>query len=268
MNLSLNSADKVLLRPALGVGFWDPQTNTLVDAGLEVTARPRHATESPVGAAQNRQGIHIFHRLPGISVEDGNDSVSPGIQRRFTFEVRDLAQRFLPCTFEADCPAAGLFVPGCLQGSPASHQYVALFSAATRSVPHGMAVVRADLRDAATGRPAAWALVSGDIAGVERVRGLADQAGRLALFFAYPEPLIASPPAVMPWRWPLRLRVFYSPVDPSPVLPGLCSVVEQSPAKFLIEGSSPVDVLEVDLEFGRELVVRSGTASHLSVEPA
>jgi hypothetical protein len=267
MNIVMSSADKVLLHPALGVGFWDTLTNTLVDSGLEVTAK-RNNTEAGYTAFQNSHGLHVFHRLPGLSTAGGSDAPPPAIKRRFMFEVRDLESRFLPFTFDADCPVDGLFVPDCLQLSPPLHRYVSLYSAATRNAPAGVAVVRAELLDAVSGQPAAWAMVNGEIAGVEIARGLADQFGRLALYFAYPEPLILSPPAVMPWHWPLRLHVFYSPVVPSPALPGLCNMLGQSPAKFLDEGSSLIDVLEVDLEYGQELVVRTGMQSHLSVVAA
>lgn len=266
-------AEHVDLYAPLGIGFWDPVTGTLVDHGLNVSLRPRHVAEPRLRSSVNARGIHVFHRLPGIPaqslIDDEPGAASPPTLRRFTFEVADDAHRFLPFSFDADCPVSGLFVPACIQFSPPQTAYVPLFSSVTRSAPGGMATVRAELRNANTGAPAAWAVVRVENQGRELGRGLADADGKLVLIFSYPEPAVSSPPAGYPWRWPIRLYAAYAtPVGAVPSHPSLCAVLNQPSARLLVDASPAVELGEQQLEFGRDLIVTSGAVNHILVEPA
>lgn len=272
MTQALQAPDRWVRTAPLGVGFSDLVTGALVTDGLVVTLRPPRVTDRELRAAQNASGIHVFHALPGITgLQSPANSGNAGgtvAARRFRFEVVDENERFQPFSFDADCPAPGLFVPACLQASPPLNRYVPLFSSVTRLAPPGMAVVRIELRDGTTRRPAAWVLLTVELEGRELGRGLSDRDGKAILIFPFPEPAIASPPASMPWRWPLRLHAFYTPVAAAPALPSLCTVLSQAPARLLADTSPPVELSAVELEYGRELVVTSGPESHLLIEPA
>lgn len=268
-----SQAEGLILHAPLGIGFWDPVTDALVDQGLRVRLRPRHATEPKFTSNLSSRGIHVFHNLPGLVAQvlgrDLENSAPAPAPRRFTFEVTDGSNRYLPFSFDADCPASGLFVPECLpHSSPPLTKYVSVFSAVTRAVPSGMATVRAELRNANTGLPAAWALVSAEYRGVEIGQGVADANGKLVLIFSYPEPEAQSPPSGFPWRWPVRLQTAYAALPSATSHPSLCEVLGQPPARLLVEGSPRIELDELQLEFGKELSVTSGSVSHILIEPA
>src|SRR5216684_5469045 len=97
---------------------------------------------------------------------------------------------------------------------------VPLFSAPNRITAGGLARVSADLWDSEAGRPAAWAVLEVWAGGAPAYRGVADQDGRVAVLFAYPEPPLhaASPPpggsrALSHQTWPLTLTVRYAPAS-------------------------------------------------------
>jgi hypothetical protein len=250
-------------RTTLAIGFRDDVTGALVADGLRVALRAPHVAGRTATAVTNPRGIHVFHQLPGTA-----DEADPGVSRPATFDLEDAAGRFMSYSFEAALPTAGLFVPACATSSPPIDAYAPLFSTPARSIPGGMAVVRAELFDATTGAPAVWALVSADLEGRELGRGVTDTAGRVVVIFPYPEPPPTSPPATRPWTWQIQLRASYSPVNPVPRVPSLCSVLSQRPARLRVDGSPAVDLPTRTLEFGRELIVTAGLAGRLVVEPA
>lgn len=263
--------ERVVWEPALGVGFWDGVTATTVTEGLVVTTRPRHATEMPIRAAANPHGIHVLHRLPGLAAAamPFPDDVSSGVvARQFAFDVVDQLARFHPFSFAAECPASGLYLPPCLQASPPEGRYVPVFSAPTRQAPAGMAVVRVELLDSRDRRPAAWAMLAVEHEGRELARSFADLAGRALLIFPYPEPPLASPPAGSAWRWTIGLRAAYSPAADTPAIPALCDLLAQRLARLWLDASPASELSLLELEYGRELVVRSGPSPGLLVEPA
>lgn len=268
-----SQAEGLALHASLGIGFWDPVTDALVDQGMRVRLRPRHVTEPKITSNLSSRGIHVFHNLPGLFAQVLGSDIANGapapVPRRLTFEVSDEGNRYLPFSFDADCPVSGLFVPECLpHSSPSLTKYVSVFSAVTRAVPSGMATVRAELRNANTGLPAAWALVSAEHRGVEIGRGMADANGRLVLIFSYPEPEAQSPPSGFSWSWPVRLQAAYAALPSATSHPSLCEVLGQPPARLLVEGSPRIELDELQLEFGKELSVTSGSVSHILIEPA
>lgn len=256
--------------PALGMGFWDTLNDTLVETGLEVTMQSRHITEKPLQSIVTNRGIHVFHQLPGINPVNAKLQ-SSSVLRNFTFNVRDLENRFLPFSFNADCPSDGLYLPDCIQSLPLGNNYIPMFNASTRNVSTEMAVVRADLRNSVTQQPASWAMVTGEIDGKEVVRGVADKKGKLFLAFSYPEPETQlqemSPPLSTLWRWSLKIRIFYSPVITVPVWPSLCNVMEQVQAQVILDSSTSVNEINVDLQLKQEKILRSENISQLLIEP-
>jgi hypothetical protein len=151
---------------------------------------------------------------------------------------------------------------------------VPLFPTASRPVPAGFAVVRADLRTPIAGAngglgPASWAVLEVQVGALPPVRGLADREGRVAVLLPYPEPTPAparpsSPPypastllVDQEWR-PVRVTVFFEAVTPTPTIPNLRRALEQLPAVATIQdagGTRPLG--DQVLRYGEELIVRS-----------
>jgi len=182
-------------------------------------------------------------------------------------------------------PLRGLLDEDCgLPGSPPDEPLggVPLFSAPSRIAPAGVAAVRADLWDAAADAPAAWAVLEVSASGEPTYRGVADALGRVVVLLPYPEPPWhgSSPPpgsrSLSDQTWDLDVAARYAPALASPPFPDpasaeppdLCAVLTQ-PAGTLLDGDSPGSVLAPQtLEFGRELVLRTGDLPVLHVLPA
>jgi len=269
----------------LGVRFWDRSTGTAVWDGLRLT----HVDSGRL-AVPNRSGVFVVRGLPGMrAAEDGaGDEAyweSPPDLRVRTFELVDTLGRFHDVRFDAEAPARGVFDEDCgLATSPpdAAPPSVPLFSLPSRLVPAGTAAVRAELVDAETGGPAAWAVLEVSAPGVDTARGIADRLGRVLVLLPYPEPPwqgASPPPGSRPLSaqtWPVELAVNYSPADASPPFPGagdreppdLCSVLTQLPASLSTATSPAVPVTTDELVFGRELVLNEGERRILLVTSA
>ncbi len=279
----------------LGLRFWDPVAGAVVGSGLVVTAFLPAQPAQPFNASANRSGVYVFHHLPllqelenGAGDADYWKKLPPRLA--FRIEVMDLEQRFLPMSFTANLPHQGLFVPDCLPvASPLlpTSGLISLFSAPTRTVPAGMAVVRADLHELANGNPVPWAVVEATAAGRAPVHGLSDSQGQVAILFPYPEPQqigTASPPgpgsppagrrSLTDQSWTVKVRVYArhggfltspvsSPLDPAAAaeaIPDLCQVLKQleSPPASAWGSLSPLVPLgDQVLFYGKELLVAS-----------
>jgi hypothetical protein len=144
-------------------------------------------------------------------------------------------------------------------------------------VSAALAVVRAELVDAVTGKPAAWALVSAEYAGAELGRGVADREGRLLLAFPYPEPgrrQRTSPPQSPPetdgglMAWDVRLRARYDAQLAAQAIPDYCALRAQPEARLLEERSPPLELELTRLVLGRDFVYPSAGKPRLFVAPA
>lgn len=277
--------DTVTRTALLGVRFWDRVTGKALADGLELVE-----TGSGIAAAPGPSGVFAIHDLPGLRASSfgaGDDPfwAPPPGRAPFTFRLSDRERRFLPFTFTVDVPTRGLFTEDCgLAGSPpdAVVGAVPLFSAPRRLAPGGTASVRVDLWDVLADAPAAWAVLEASAAGAPVYRGVADELGRVAVFFPYPEPPWhgSSPPpgsrSLSDQTWPLTLTVRYSPATASPPFPDpasgeppdLCAVLTQSAATLLAADSPATPLGPQTLAFGRELVLRTPGRSVLLVLPA
>src|SRR5207237_332264 len=156
--------------------------------GLQVTAWPVNAPplekQARATAVATPSGALAFHALPGLrefersAVDDPWDPRPP--TRKFQVEVVDPLGRFLPCRFSVSAPHKGLDLFADNSSPPLTQNgAVPLFSAPTRPIPAGLAVVRAELHEVATGRrPASWGFVEAVYfsGGVWRIaRGMADR---------------------------------------------------------------------------------------------
>jgi hypothetical protein len=270
-----------------GVHFWDAVSNRTVSDDLSVSACLPDNSSRQFALTPNRSGVYVLHHAPGLETFEraaGDEVFWQNLPppRPFVIEVSDLQRRFLPMAFTVALPIRGIVGWQDANASPrgAMQPGLPLYSAPTRAVPGGMAVVRADLWDVQNDRPAAWAMVETQSEEQPPMRAMADEKGRVAVIFPYPEPLpgslsspLGSPPGGGPkllteQTWSLRLRVFYSPRTPIAGVPALEDVLNQAPATAVDVVSPPVPLLEVRLAFGKELIVKSQSRSELLVIPA
>ena len=308
MNNSLRQFELQTWVAPLGVCFWDDVSGRIISDGLRVIAYPTGQVTSKVQAFTNHSGVYAWRNLPGLSdFEHGTSTEQflahmPIPTRPFTVEVVDGLRRFQPFSFAVDVPCRGLFSWTCVEdASPPEPTitcppdrvqagWVPLFSAPTRAVASGFAVIRALLWDITADLPAAWAVLEAWIADRRVTRGFADERGQVALIFPWPAPIDpafdpsgsmqnlqqtpASPPLSAPTQekralgeqvWPVKLQARYAPVHPAPPIPDLCATLQQAPALLWSDVARASPLPEVMLKFGAELVVRSPDAIPRSV---
>lgn len=278
----------------LGVQFVDDLSGTPIASGLDVWTWPETAPAKRVHVSLAGSATYAAHGLPGLREFEagaGDDAfwqhwLVEEPKRRFVVEARDLEARFLPLQVRVDLPAFGRVRPICPLQLPLNRRdVVPLFSAPTRSVAGTMAVVRAELHDRSARIPAAWAVVDARLNGRTIARGMTDRGGRLALHFAYPEPLAswASPPAVLTspasvpmlplaeQRWPIALAVRYDRsllrrdlaigADGATAIrevPDLCDAFAQAPASLLADVAAPsLELTEITLRYGEATILRT-----------
>jgi hypothetical protein len=268
----------------LGIRFWDAATDAQVRDGLRVTARLDGTRQPEVEAFRTASDVYAFQGLPRMRALEypggpSDPGDSPPARRRFAVTVTDAQARYVPVVFTVELP---LPYRGVLRIAPAGSPPPAdlpgfyLFSSAARPVPGGLAVVRADLMDVATGEPAAHAVIEATAPDGSRWYGLADTGGRAALLLPYP-PVTArldvSPPAPIALgdqRWALTVRLRYAPhrlVYPvGSAIPDLRSIFSQPYGTARdTEGGAPASEWIAELAFGVPLVLRSEPRSALLV---
>jgi hypothetical protein len=277
-----------------GVRFWDAAEGSASVDGLKVELYLPGNPAARARAIPNRSGVYVAHTLPafagtgspdqpGLRDFEGSDAAPDVLwrihTRTYRVEVRDPLGRFLPFAFDAELPARGFFqwpapwssppaaiaLPGA-SGSPpqALLPYIPLFSAPARPAPPTLAVVRAQLREQGTGRVAAWCLLGVSIDDRPCGLGLADEQGRVAVIFPYPEPprrRLASPPEPRnDFSWTVQLTAYGAPASPAkavPELPDLAEVLAglAAPRPVLESLDSPGEPLR--LTYRQELTVRT-----------
>ncbi len=271
-----------ITRPApFGIMFWDFATGTPVGDGLDVTLTLLSRPVLTTSLIPNRNGVWVAARLPGrTDAELAATADWSTLLKTYRIEVVDRGHRFLPLSFDAELPTGGLYDWPDWGGLPleplrpladgqspphVSADRIPLFSAPERSVGGPLAQLRCELMDAATGAPAAWALVTASHGGFVRGIGLADAMGRATLYFAYPErerPSLSSPPAITDFRWAMEIAAYYDPPPgPVPDLPDLAAIMAQldHPCDLFASTLSPPEPLGQQLlNFGRPLVMRTG----------
>jgi len=308
--IAVRVIERVTRNTPLGVRFWDAAGATGAVDGLQVEVFPRANPRARVRAWPNRSGVYVARRLPAFggsaspplpgsrdwegSGAEGDALWAMAAARPHRVEVRDPLGRFLPFAFDADLPARGLFTwlapwlsppqPVALPGEAGSPpppllERVPLFSAPSRPPPSAMAVVRAQLREQGTGRPAAWTLLGVSVDGVTRGLGLSDAQGRVAVVFPYPEPprmLLSSPPeARNDFTWTVELTAFGAPASPPGPVPERADLAEllaglATPRTVIESLASPAAPLR--LAYRQELTVRTAgaagdDASYLLIAP-
>lgn len=273
----------------LGLRFWDLAANTVVNDGLMVSAYPPDQPWRAKQSLVNPSGVHVLQDLFGLrELESGTgdkafwDGLTSDQRRDFILEVEDSLGRFLPFACRVKLPVRGLLrlqeilpleagnvtalKPEQLNLSPDA-VVLPLFSNPARRIPAGMAAIRASLHDTTTNTPAAWAAFEIHLDNTASVlaRGFADASGQLLVLMPYPKLRdLAQPPPLEKHFWPLEIRLRYTPVQSlnslnARELPDLYRLLTQALTQ---------DLIEENLEFGQELIVKSPGSSSLNIAPA
>lgn len=266
----------------LALRFHDTASGDFVRDGLNVSAYPAGKSQSRTTAISNRTGVWVLHHVSSLrslelGVGDENYWNNLGPKKDFVIEVSDAQRRFQPFHFTEALPVRGIYkwTSPLLTSPPSALSSIPLYSAPTRSASSGMGVIRADLWDKQNDVPAAWAVLEGYVDDELVVRGMADEAGKIALLFPYPPPRtfavnsppgppVTSPPAVSGppmalQEWPVRLRALYAP-DQAPTKTAtqdLRFTLSQAEAIIWADADGTQPLTEVSLLYGRELILRS-----------
>jgi hypothetical protein len=282
MTTEMEVSEHVTRVTPLGFRFWDAVSRCTVTDGLEVTAFQQENPQRRTRAITNRAGVYLLQDMPGLhDAEAGRGDEAywdnPPMKKTFVVEVKDNSRRFQNFSFKADPPSRGFFILPCLQSDspPKLEGFIPLYSAPTRVVPAARAVIRAQLLDVSSGKPAAWAVLEARINDKPAAEGFADKEGRVALIFPYPEPSqpsMVSPPSgnrrpLTEQSWPVQVHALYSASIPENETPDLCDVFAQPAAVLMSSLSPPVALMESKLEFGKELVLKSDLESRLFIRP-
>ena len=282
--------ERLVWRTPFGLKLWDAAERRIVADGLHIRLFQRRRPADPALVLRPNGGdIFVAHRLPGMMAMPA--SGSPPETRSFRLVVRDPAGRFQRFALDLDLPApdglvglpcaAAVGEPRAPAGSPPAippaEPTVPLLSAPARPVPAALASLRAELLDADTGLPAAFAVLEIRHAGALLARAMTGADGALLAVFPYPEAgPAAAPPGSPPGpggllqrTWRLDLAVRYGPVAgmPAPApgepsYPELCQALTQPPARlFAGAASPPMSVTTATLAYGRELNLGPGAGT-------
>ncbi|MBL9126761.1 MAG: hypothetical protein JNL97_03895, partial [Verrucomicrobiales bacterium] len=261
---------------SLGFRLVDPATRRVVPDGWIVEAVPEGSTTRPVYARRNPSGIQVFGRLPGLAAYELGDpdarnadgSARSEVRRTYVVRVRDREDRYLPFRWNVEVPHSGIhgidptgfptFAAALPPELATLGPFVPVFSSPQRTLPAGMAAIRADLAVGDEETPASWAWVRATVsAGANGPRvvvdGVADARGGVLLAFPLPEPEDSLPTSVLdtgaPFGgrgWNVRLQVRYLGVganSDAPDLNALLAQAEAAPATIADGTASPADRL-------------------------
>jgi hypothetical protein len=126
-----------------------------------------------------------------------------------------------------------------------------------------MGVLRAEIVDAVTGTPAAWALVEARGPGQRLAIGVADADGRVLVPLPYPKPIVTVGSPATPGipltsqTWTIDVAVRYRRRPVTPAAPDLADVLMQPPATAWRDVARTTPLAQAPLRFGRDLVLAS-----------
>lgn len=183
----------------MGIEFWDLLADAPITDGLSVRARAVGHRGRFHAARGSARGVHALIGMPALRplenlTPDAGEfepiPVAPTID--LDVLVTDSMSRFLPAALRVTAPQSGLVTAshallGCasLVMSVPVDSPPFLASAPTRSVSSSLASIRTQVRDRTTGAPAAHAVVTASVGGLQYV-GVADEQGQVLLPFPYP----------------------------------------------------------------------------------
>ena len=263
--------EEIALVAPLGVRFWDVALNARFSGDLDVRVWPAAIPEQQIPGVQGSGGVYSFHHLPGMrDAENGaGDAAYWAVQTpRFPFvlQVVDAASNYLPFTLPVLLPQRGIF--GLRVSPPApgipDDTWLPLFSSPAR-VFSSRAMLRAQLVELATGRPAAGALGEARAGSNPPALGMADDRGVMAMPLEWPEPEnfgLGSPigGVARQWadqRWTVDITVYYSRVVPAGAYPDLNALLSQAAATVWADRTGSAELDSAELVFGQDLTLRS-----------
>jgi hypothetical protein len=263
--------DRLVLPAPFGVLFRDSFDGRVVKGGLRVQLRDVLSGHTQ-WLASNGHGVFSAPSVRGWrGTEDEEDS--PAFTRSYHLSVVDEEQRFLPLVLQCRLPTRGLLDPEPGSASPAPREpAVPLFSAPTRQLPAGGGVVRAELRRASSGGPAAWARLEVWHEDVLLGEGVADALGRLLVPCRLPPPreppLLGSPPSGPEGFerscWDVQLRAWWDAALAEAAAPDLARLRAQPEVPLLRDDASPAAALPPQqLRAGQTLVARGDATPYL-----
>lgn len=169
--------------------------------GLRVTARPVDPPRHVTVAVESPSGAYGFHEISGIpQLRDGADAPT----RQIAVHVEDPAGRHVPATYVVDAPARR---PPAI---PADGGGLYVFPSVNHPGQPGAVVVRAWLVHAATGKPAAHAILEVEAAG-QQAFGVADAGGAVAAVLPLPEVDAGAVTGRPRAQWSATVRVRWQP---------------------------------------------------------
>lgn len=295
--MQLLPIERVTTHTLLGIRFWDRLTGQVVPDGLEVKAQRIKARSQrlgkPVLGRVTPSGVIAFFGLfPGERPVDPDQSPwePESSKEDVVVDLVDRSDRFLPMSFVVQAPLKGVF-RGQGEGLASDTRLfrpeaiaaevpgVQLWSAPTRPIPPGMAVIRAQIvrGDGGDAPPADSALVRVSVAapaaGFDHY-GLADDRGMVLLPIPYPPiPDPATPETPYPplgqQTFPLTLRIYHAPnLGPLPGSdrPDLEVVLSQPLGNIAIHrteagGLEFREDMPITLQYGRSLILGTALSS-------
>lgn len=271
----------------LGIEFWDLLTDAPITDGLVVDARAASDTGRFHRANRSPRGIHALLDMPALrDLEDRRpavgtfDETPTAPTTDLDLVVTDTQQRFLPAALRVTAPRDGLVsaahaLSGCasLALSIPSDAPPFLATAPTRSIASSRASIRTQLVDRTTRTPAAHAVLTATVAGLQYV-GVADDQGQVLLPFPYPpfiDPLGPDsvpagshglPTSEQTWTVTIRVRSLAAADLTFPAgigTPLYHSLFCQPPAEiWAADGATDaIAELDVELRHGRQIVLRT-----------
>jgi len=283
------AAEKLVTYTPLGIRLWDPVVDRQIKDALLVTAKPVLMPQKIVHAAPTLGGVYAFSHLPGMrGVEYGYEQAtdSPPSRHGFVIEINDSLNRYVSVAFHVELPLSypGPFLSNSV-GSPGNSlpKGVYLYSSISRNMSSNMAVIRGELLEYESRKPAAHALLKVQTESGESWYGIADEHGRYAIVFPYPDlqegfggsPLSLSSKPLHEQRWELELSIFYSPSSrqnlPGTALPNYLTILNQGAAmiwpRLASDEGVPISQLTLPLSYHRPAVAKTGELSKLLISP-
>lgn len=263
--------DAIHVYTPLGIRFWNPVFDRQIKRDLQVFAYSVSRPKAIVYAQKTWSGNYAFHKLPGLSVFNPPDEVSPPETRPYVIVVIDPSGYYSSIATTITAPHKGLAMVGLALTSPASTlKGLYLYVAANQVVPRWNASIRGRLLDEVTNLPAKYAVVRVQVVGGSSFYGLADANGNFLVSMPFPtthQPYHSSPATsggvdLLQQRWDITLDVLYQPehVDyyDEVGLPDYWNVLSQAKAAVrskLNEAHS--SSLVTELIYHQELIVKT-----------
>lgn len=285
------TADNFTTFTPLGIRLWDPVLDQQIIDDLIVTAHPSHIPDNKAMAYRTRSDVYSFSHLEGMrgieyGYENYDETASPDKRHNFIVEIRDKHKRYIDVAFPVDLPLpySGVFLSSGPESSPhVMPKGVYLYSSPTRAIPGWNALVRGEILDQGSNKPAAHALLRVGTDDGEYWYGIADDKGRFSVMFPYPvlqdgfgaSPITPDHKPLHLQTWDLQLEVFYSPNTlenlSGTFLPDYLSILKQEAAQIWpqpeSEGGTPVVALPILLEYQKSTIARTDGLTQLLVSP-